>query len=122
MKHPTLAPLTAPTGGYSVDRGGPSRLTNAPFAVTRRQFLKTGGALVVGFNFAGSISEALGQPTLSIAKDFKSVDAWLAIGGNGQVTVYSGHVELGTGVETALTQMVADELDVPFASVDIVQG
>ena len=40
----------------------------APFAVTRRQFLKTGGALVVGFSFAGSIAEALGQATLSGAK------------------------------------------------------
>ena len=87
---------------------------NSPFAVTRRQFLKTGGALVVGFSFAGSIAEALGQATLSTPKDFNSVDAWLAIDGNGRVTVYSGHVELGTGVETALTQMVADELDVPL--------
>ena len=95
---------------------------NSPFAVTRRQFLKTGGALVVGFSFAGSIAEALGQAPLSAPKDFKSVDAWLAIDGNGRATVFSGHVELGTGVETALTQMVADELDVPFASVGIVQG
>jgi CO/xanthine dehydrogenase Mo-binding subunit len=94
---------------------------SAPFAVTRRQFLQTGGALVVGFSFGGSITEALGQ-TLSPPKNFKSVDAWLAIDGNGRVTVYSGHVELGTGVETALTQMVADELDVPFASVGVVQG
>ena len=66
---------------------------------------------------AGSIAEALGQATLSAPKNFKSVDAWLAIDGNGRITVFSGHVELGTGVETALTQMVADELDVPFASV-----
>ena len=95
---------------------------NTPFAVTRRQFLKTGGALVVGFGFAGSITEALGQATRSGPKDFKSVDAWLAIDGNGRITVFSGHVELGTGVETALTQMVADELDVPFTSVRIVQG
>jgi len=97
-------------------------LTLAPFAVTRRQFLKTGGALVVGFSFAGSIAEALGQATLPAPKDFNSVDAWLAIDGNRRVTVFSGHVELGTGVETALTQMVADELDVAFASVVVVQG
>jgi len=94
---------------------------SVPFAVTRRQFLQTGGALVVGFSLAGSIGEALGQ-TVGAPKNFKSVDAWLAIDANGRVTVYSGHVELGTGVETALTQMVADELDVPFASVGIVQG
>jgi nicotinate dehydrogenase subunit B len=91
-------------------------------AITRRQFLQTGGALVVGFSFTGSIGEAMGQATASRLKDFKSVDAWLAIGGDGRVTVYTGHVELGTGVETALTQMVADELDVPFALVHIVQA
>lgn len=95
---------------------------NAPFALTRRQFLKTGGALVVGFSFAGSIAEALAATTTVAPKDFKKIDAWLAIGRDGRVIVYSGHVELGTGVETALTQMVADELDVPFESVSIVQG
>jgi len=94
----------------------------AAFAVTRRQFLKTGGALVVGFSLADSIAEAMGHSMPFVPRDFKSVDAWLAIDGNGRVTVYSGHVELGTGVETALTQMVADELDVPFTAVSIIQG
>lgn len=118
-RSPTLAPLAASPGVGRQDFSPP---TNAPFAVTRRQFLKTGGALVVGFSFAGSIGDALGQAIASKPKDFKSVDAWLAIGGDGRVTVYTGHVELGTGVETALTQMVADELDVPFALVRVVQG
>jgi nicotinate dehydrogenase subunit B len=40
----------------------------------------------------------------------------------GMVTVYSGKVDLGTGVETALAQIVAEELDVPFLGVKIVQG
>ncbi len=35
---------------------------------------------------------------------------------------YSGKVDLGTGVRTALTQIVADELDVPFARVKIIEG
>ena len=52
--------------GQSVGATLPGR--NAPFAVTRRQFLKTGGALVVGFSFAGSISEALGQAMRSITE------------------------------------------------------
>jgi nicotinate dehydrogenase subunit B len=115
----TLAPFAA---SPAVGRERPSPLTNAPSGITRRQFLQTGGALVVGFSFTGSIGEALGQAKASRLKDFKSVDAWLAIGGDGRITVYTGHVELGTGVETALTQMVADELDVPFARVHIVQG
>jgi CO/xanthine dehydrogenase Mo-binding subunit len=38
------------------------------------------------------------------------------------VTVYSGKVDLGTGVQTALGQIVAEELDVPFRNVNVVQG
>ena len=40
----------------------------------------------------------------------------------GRVTVYSGKVDLGTGVRTALAQMAAEELDVPFNMVRIVEG
>lgn len=43
-------------------------------------------------------------------------------GDGGRVTDFSGHVELGTGVETALAQIVADELDVPVADIDIIRG
>jgi CO/xanthine dehydrogenase Mo-binding subunit len=50
------------------------------------------------------------------------VDAFLAIAPDGQVTVYPGKVDLGTGVKTALTQIVAEELDVPLNSVTIIQG
>ena len=50
------------------------------------------------------------------------VDSFLTIDADGAVTVYSGKVDLGTGVKTALTQIVADELDVPMSSVRIVQG
>ncbi|MDE3088302.1 MAG: xanthine dehydrogenase family protein molybdopterin-binding subunit [Chloroflexota bacterium] len=50
------------------------------------------------------------------------VDDWLAIEPDGTVTVFSGKVELGTGVETALAQIVAEELDVPFERVRMVMG
>ena len=50
------------------------------------------------------------------------VDSWLAIDQSGQVTIFSGRVELGTGVRTALAQIAADELYVPFARVTMVQG
>lgn len=50
------------------------------------------------------------------------LDRWLAIEPDGTVTVYSGKVELGTGTRTALAQIVAEELDVPFARVRMVMG
>jgi CO/xanthine dehydrogenase Mo-binding subunit len=45
-----------------------------------------------------------------------------AIGADGSVTAYNGHVDLGTGVRTALGQLVADELYVDFAAVTMVLG
>jgi nicotinate dehydrogenase subunit B len=50
------------------------------------------------------------------------VDGFLAIGTDGRVTVYSGKVDLGTGVRTALTQIVAEELDVPMSDVSVTEG
>lgn len=46
----------------------------------------------------------------------------LTIDTSGRVTVFSGKVELGTGVRTALAQIVADALDVPFDRVTMVMG
>src|SRR5688572_5862606 len=51
-----------------------------------------------------------------------SIDKWLTIDADGLVTVYSGKVELGTGVRTALAQIVAGALDVPFERVTLVMG
>ncbi len=50
------------------------------------------------------------------------VDDWIAIQPDGTVTVFSGKVELGTGVKTALAQIVAEELDVPFDRITMVMG
>jgi CO/xanthine dehydrogenase Mo-binding subunit len=50
------------------------------------------------------------------------VDDWLAVEPNGTVVVFSGKVELGTGIRTALAQIVAEELDVPFERVEMVMG
>ncbi|MDQ2652764.1 MAG: molybdopterin-dependent oxidoreductase [Chloroflexota bacterium] len=51
-----------------------------------------------------------------------TVDSWLEIDASGDVTVYSGKVELGTGLRTALSQIVAEELDVPFARITMIMG
>jgi nicotinate dehydrogenase subunit B len=50
------------------------------------------------------------------------LDDWLRIEPDGAVTAFSGKVELGTGVRTALAQIVAEELDVPFERVHMVMG
>lgn len=50
------------------------------------------------------------------------LDDWLAINPDGTVTAFSGKVELGTGVRTALAQIVAEELDVPIENIHMVMG
>src|SRR6516225_10032997 len=87
---------------------------------SRRDVLKGGGALVVSFSLAGALGETLAQGAKPLA--LTEVDSFLAIDAGGVVTLYSGKVDLGTGVATALPQMVADELDVPFNRVKLVQG
>ena len=46
--------------------------------------------------------------------DPSSLDSWLAIHADGTVTAFTGKTELGQGNRTALSQIVAEELDVPF--------
>jgi CO/xanthine dehydrogenase Mo-binding subunit len=90
---------------------------------SRRDLLKAGGALVVSFQLLPR-DGAFAQGATGAAKPLAltEVDSFLAIDAKGLVTVYSGKVDLGTGVRTALAQMVAEELDVPFVSVTVVEG
>jgi len=90
---------------------------------TRRDFLKTTGGLIVTFTLADNVLPAVAQgaaQTKIVAPD--EVDAFLSINTEGQVTVYSGKVDLGTGIRTALTQIAAEELDLPFDRVTVTQG
>ena len=87
---------------------------------SRRDVLKGGGALVVSFSFAGTLDEILAQGTKPLA--LTEVDSFLAIDAGGEVTLYSGKVDLGTGVATALPQIVAEELDVPLNRIKLIQG
>ena len=89
---------------------------------SRRDFLKSSGALVVTFSISHPLAGAAekGAPAKTVALD--QVDGFVAIDAKGNVTVYSGKVDLGTGVFTALTQIAAEELGVPFERVTLVQG
>jgi nicotinate dehydrogenase subunit B len=91
-------------------------------AIDRRAFLKGTAALIVGFSIEGPQTVmAQGRPSLK-SLSTEEVDGFIAINRKGEVTLYSGKVDLGTGVRTALAQMVAEELDVPFAAVTVIEG
>jgi CO/xanthine dehydrogenase Mo-binding subunit len=89
---------------------------------SRREFLKGSGALIVSFSLFPPISEALAAESPSGAPDPKLLDSWLSISRNGTVTVFTTKVDLGTGIETALAQIVAEELDVPVNRVKMEMG
>lgn len=54
--------------------------------------------------------------------DSGGFETFIKVAANGSVTAYNGHVDLGTGIRTALGQIVAEELDVSFARVVVVLG
>jgi nicotinate dehydrogenase subunit B len=98
---------------------------------SRRDMLKGGGALIVSFSLAGHVSDVLAQGAASGAAvgtaaakpvALTDVESFLAIDSQGGVTCYSGKVDLGTGMDTALRQIVAEELDVPLARVNLITG
>jgi nicotinate dehydrogenase subunit B len=87
--------------------------------VSRREFLATGGALIVSF----SAAHAQGPfDTHASHIDPKQLDSWLAVAADGSVTAHTGKVDLGQGMFTAQTQLVAEELCVPVARVKLIQG
>src|SRR5213595_2425779 len=85
--------------------------------ISRRTFLKTSGALVVTFSLA---PESVFSQRLDGASS-NQLDGWLSINADGSVTAYTGKCELGHGLYTAQTQLVAEELSVPFNRVKLIQ-
>jgi len=94
------------------------------FPVDRREFVKltATGLLVL---FAVDPTSA-GQETTRLPSGRQGyptdVNAYLHIGSDGKVTCFVGKIEMGQGVMSSLPQLLAEELDVPLASVDIVMG
>lgn len=90
--------------------------------MTRRQFGRSVAGLVVTFTLAPDFigPAAAGLPGNLAAAP--RIEAWLRIAADGQATVFTGKVELGQGILTALAQIAAEELDLPLAAVRMVSG
>ena len=90
---------------------------NAPH-LTRRGFTAALGGIVLSFSLAPKV--LLGQAPAQLPGSLQTnrmLDAWLRINADGSVTVFTGKVELGQGIVTALAQIAAEELDVPLGRV-----
>ncbi|HEY2390383.1 MAG TPA: molybdopterin cofactor-binding domain-containing protein [Candidatus Angelobacter sp.] len=93
--------------------------------LSRRDFLKTSGALVVSFSTA-SLAKPLafmqGQfDTHPSHIDPKKLDSWIAVSADGTVTAYTGKCDFGQGMFTVQTQLVAEELCVSIGKVKLIQ-
>jgi nicotinate dehydrogenase subunit B len=73
---------------------------------------------------AATTQDYLDRPDqlLVVQDGAEAVEIFVIIGGDGRVTAFNGHVDLGTGIGTALGQIVAEELDIPFDRVTVVLG
>ncbi|HLH08537.1 MAG TPA: molybdopterin cofactor-binding domain-containing protein, partial [Terriglobales bacterium] len=93
------------------------------FDVSRRGFFKAlGGGLVVCLGAKNLVSQESGRGMRGEHELPKEISAWLHISENGDITVYTGKVEMGQNIRTSLAQQVAEELRVPFDSISMVMG
>jgi isoquinoline 1-oxidoreductase beta subunit len=98
--------------------------SSAP-VVDRRAFLKVsamaGGGLLVGTYLRFGDSPLFAE-TAPVAADAFTPNAFISIATSGAVSIIAPNSEMGQGVKTSLPMIVAEELDVPWSQVTIVQG
>ena len=95
--------------------------------MNRREFLKRlgvlGGGVIIGFNTFDRLTWARmsrsGFLGAEIPTDF---NAFLRIGADNRVVLYTGKIEMGQGTMTSIPQLLAEELYVNLDAVDIVMG
>ncbi|HXX00538.1 MAG TPA: molybdopterin cofactor-binding domain-containing protein [Candidatus Acidoferrales bacterium] len=104
---------------YELTAGAPYR-----FDLDRREFFKFLGAgvLVVSVLKPAVVAQESGGTRHQHGDLPKEIDAWLHLGENGKVTVYTGKVEVGQNIRTSLTQAVAEELHVTMEKIEMVMG
>src|SRR6185437_5029297 len=91
----------------------------------RRHFMKASGGLLIAFSFMDPL-RAMAQTAAgnapAAAPDAARLDAWIAIHPDDTATLFTGKVDTGTGIEIALAQIAAEELDFPIDRLSVVMG
>ncbi len=94
--------------------------------LTRRDFVKDAGGLIIGFSMVDStilpqLLAAQQAAPLAVPAPTR-LDAWLHVETDGDIRVFTGKNDIGMGVQTALGQIVAEELDVSPQNVIVVMS
>jgi nicotinate dehydrogenase subunit B len=94
------------------------------FETDRRDFFKfLGAGLLVVMALKTTHAQESGSRGQATEQNLpKDIAAWLHIGENGKVTVYTGKVEVGQNIRTSLSQGVAEELHYPIDEIELVMG
>ena len=94
--------------------------------VSRRNFLRTSslasGGMLIGFNLFSACKPNAVPPIDIENLNFKDFNAFIKIAENGYVTIFSPNPEIGQGVKTSMPMIIAEELDVDWNKVHVVQG
>ena len=106
-----------------------SKPAKKSFSVSRRSVLQGTGALVLTAavpSFVLSEKAAAQAARMGVAAKPALVptqlDTWLKIAADGKVTAFFGKMDMGQGVDVAIAQIVAEELDVPLENVEVIMG
>lgn len=89
--------------------------------LSRRDLLKGGGALIVGFSLAGSGPAVAARGDVAGPPDPNAIDTWIAVHADNTATVYLGKGEFGQGNTTGLLQIAGEELDLDMSQLKAVR-
>src|SRR5579883_3193498 len=94
------------------------------FEIDRRDFIKLmGGGVAVFLLLPKALAQESGRRGFGFNEPLpQNIGAWLHIGEDGAVTVYTGKAEMGQNIRTSLTQAVAEELHVKVGAIQLVMG